>query len=86
MSSPPIAGAAMEARKGAYPIPLEMPISMFCGLPVTVIALPTFDAKASPRRYGAGRNSSDRSVITSTGVKTRQMVSLMKSAERMRLA
>ena len=56
-------------------------MSMFCGLPVMVIALPTLDASAIASRNGRGRSRSGRSAEITSGVKTRQTVSLMKSAD-----
>jgi len=59
-----------------------MPTSMSCGLPISVIALPTLAPVTSAIRYGTGFRRA-RSVARRTiGVKSRQIVSLTKSAER----
>src|SRR6266566_4086106 len=61
--------------------PLQIPTSMFCGLPVTDATDPTLAPIASPIRYGFGLTRSGPSAASSTGVTTRQMVSFTNSAE-----
>ena len=72
----------MNRAKG---IPLATPISMFCGLPIGVMALPTFDPSAIASRNGSGRSASGRSAASTSGVRTRQIVSLTKNAENIPL-
>ena len=61
---------------------LQIPTSMFCGFPVTDSTEPTFAPMASPIRYALGRTRSGPSAASSTGVTTRQIVSLTKNADR----
>ena len=57
----------------------ERPISMFCGFPVMVATLPTFDHVATARRYGSGAESA-RDASTK-GTITRHTISFTKNAE-----
>src|SRR5690606_16641151 len=70
------------ARKNSPNVkPPRSPTSMFWGLPVSVSTEPELEAVASAIRYGAGRTPSGRSTSSSSGVSTRQIVSLTKSAD-----
>ena len=60
MTRPPSDGSASAATKCVNGMPLATPMSMFCGLPIGVRALPTFEASARPRRNGSGRSRSGR--------------------------
>ena len=62
-------------------MPEKDPIRMFCGLPVIVAVLPTFDAVATARRYGTGLTPIRRVAFSTKGTMTRQMMSLTKNAE-----
>ena len=62
-------------------MPDSEPISMFCGLPVIVAALPIFDAVATAITYGTGGSLSRRAMCTTNGVITRQTMSLTRNAE-----
>ena len=82
MASPPMPTGSMCTRKPANVARLQIPTSMFCGLPVTESTEPTFEPIASPMRYTLGRTPRGRSAASSTGVTTRQTVSLTKNAEK----
>src|SRR3989475_1656220 len=71
----------MCTRNPPNEAPLHIPTSMFCGLPVTDTTDPTLAPIASPIRYGLGLTRSGPSAASSTGVTTRQMVSLTNSAD-----
>src|SRR2546425_11438898 len=62
-------------------MPLQIPTSMFWGLPVTDSTDPTLAPIARPRRYGVGRTRIGASAAISTGVTTKHTVSLTNSAE-----
>jgi hypothetical protein len=47
---PTTATGASCRRNVRYGIPEKLPTSMFCGLPVSVATLPTFEAVASAMR------------------------------------
>src|SRR6266566_1023056 len=81
MASPPSATGSMCTRKPPKVARLQIPTSMFCGLPVTESTEPTFEPMASPMRYTLGRTPRGRSAARRTGVTTRQTVSLTKNAE-----
>lgn len=81
MARPPAATGSMCSMKPPNDTPLQMPTSMFCGLPVTDSTEPTLAPMASPRRYGRGRTRRRSSAASSTGVTTKQMVSLTKNAD-----
>ena len=57
------------------------PISMFCGLPISVAAEPTLAAQASASRNGTGSRPRRAHTSTSTGAIARQTMSLASSAE-----
>src|SRR5262249_21410921 len=80
-ASPMSATGASAAENCRNVRPDTDPISMFCGLPVTVAALPMLDAVASARRYGSGRCRRASATSMTTGVNTRQIVSWRKSAD-----
>ena len=54
---------------------------MFCGLPVIVAVLPTLDAIGIANRYGIGSRLSRVTRSSTSGVMTRQIVSLTRNAE-----
>ena len=54
---------------------------MFCGLPVMVATLPTFEAVATANRYGMGLRFTAVTSSSTSGVITKQIVSLTKKAE-----
>jgi hypothetical protein len=58
------------------------PTIMFCGLPVIVAALPTFEAIATASRYGTGLRRSERVTSITIGVITRHTASLTRNAEK----
>ena len=72
----------MRTRKPPKLVPLQMPTSIFCGLPVTERTDPTLAPIASPSRYGVGRTRSGPKAASRTGVTTRQMVSLTKNEQQ----
>ena len=78
---PPTATGSMRTRNPPNVVPLQMPTSMFCGLPVTESTEPTLAPIARPMRYGVGRTRSGPSAASSTGVTTRQIVSFTKNAD-----
>src|SRR6266699_618836 len=80
-ASPPAATGSMRTKNPPKVVPLQMPTSMFCGLPVTESTEPTLAPMASPSRYGVGRTRSGPRAASRTGVTTRQMVSLTKNAD-----
>ena len=55
---------------------------MFCGFPVIVATLPTLEAIATPSKYGKGFSFADFTISTTSGVKTRQIASLTRNAEK----
>jgi hypothetical protein len=67
--------------KSRYEIADRDPISMFCGLPVTVATLPIFDAVATATRYGMGGSSRRRAMCNTNGVMTRHTMSFTRNAE-----
>ncbi len=58
------------------------PMSMFCGLPMRVIAEPTFDAQASASRNGIGSSLLRTQPSMRTGAIARQTMSFARTAER----
>ncbi len=64
-------------------MPEDVPISMFCGLPVMVAVEPIFDAIATASRYGTGRRRSAWARSTTNGASTRQIASLTRKADAM---
>ena len=54
---------------------------MFCGLPVIVAVLPTLEAIGIANRYGTGLRLSRVTRSSTSGVMTRQIVSLTRKAE-----
>ena len=79
IASPKTATGPSDTEKSVRD-PDRLPISMFCGFPVMAATLPMFDAVASAIRRARTRPR-DRAISMSTGVKTRQIVSLTKSAD-----
>ncbi len=59
-----------------------MPIIMFCGFPVRVMALPILEAVHRAIKKGTGLRRALFRVLRISGVMTRQIVSLTKKAER----
>ena len=57
------------------------PMMMFCGFPVIVATEPTFEAVASPTRYGIGGRFSRRVRSSTSGVRATQTTSLTRKAE-----
>jgi hypothetical protein len=57
-----------------------MPISIFCGLPVMVMALPIFDESISAIRKGIGLIFSERHMPIITGVKSNTTASFTRNA------
>ena len=55
---------------------------MFCGLPVIVAMLPTLEAIGIASRYGIGSRFSRLTRSSTSGVMTRQIVSLTRKAEK----
>src|SRR5256886_1382009 len=82
MARPPTPTGSMRTRKPPNDAPLQMPTSMFCGLPVIESTDPTLAPMARPSRYGVGRTRSGPSAASSTGVTTRQTVSFTNRADR----
>ena len=62
-------------------MPLRVPISMFCGLPVSVATDPALDEKASPSKYGSAGRAAASTRATTSGVHITQTVSFTSSAE-----
>ena len=56
-------------------------MSMFCGLPMSVAAEPTFAAHASARRNGTGFSPRPAQARHSTGAIERQTMSLLNTAD-----
>jgi hypothetical protein len=54
---------------------------MFCGLPVMVATLPTFDAVATATRYGTGGRPRRRAMCNTNGVMTRHTMSFTRNAD-----
>ena len=54
---------------------------MFCGLPTSVAALPMFEAIATPSKCGAGLQRVLSQINSTTGVNSRQTISLIATAE-----
>ena len=63
-------------------MPVLIPIYMFCGLPVTVRALPMLDESAIAARYGIGFILSAYAAETAIGVISKHTVSFTNRAER----
>jgi len=57
------------------------PISMFCGLPMSVAADPMFDAQANASRNGTGLSRRRAHTSISIGAVARQTMSLASTAE-----
>ena len=54
---------------------------MFCGLPKSVAALPMFEAIATPSKCGAGLQRVRSQISSTTGVNSKQTISLIATAE-----
>ena len=74
-------GIAHHTKKCPKPSRPTCPISMFCGLPISVAAEPMLLAQASPMRYGMGFRRARSTVTARTGVKARQTISFTNTAE-----
>jgi hypothetical protein len=59
-----------------------IPISMFCGFPMIVAALPMFAEVARAIRSGTGFIFEANAILTTIGVMKTQIVSFTNSAER----
>jgi hypothetical protein len=55
---------------------------MFCGLPVIVAVLPTLEAMGIANRYGTGSRLRRVTRSSTSGVMTKQIVSLTRKAEK----
>ena len=55
---------------------------IFCGLPVIVAVLPTLEAMGIANRYGTGLRLRRATRSSTSGVMTRQIVSLTRKAEK----
>ena len=74
-------GTAASDRYRANERSSTSPISMFCGLPISVPAEPTLEAQASASRNGTGSRPRRAHTSTSTGAMARQTMSLASIAE-----
>lgn len=59
----------------------KLPIKIFCGFP-KVAALPILEAIASPSRCGSGSQLPLRQIKITTGVKSKQIISLMATDDK----
>ncbi len=57
------------------------PIRMFCGLPISVAAEPTFEAHATPSRKGTGARPRRAHASITSGATARHTTSLVKTAD-----
>ena len=64
-----------------YEMPECEPMKMFCGFPVIVPVEPMLAAVARATRCGIGSNRNRRATCSTSGVKVRQTMSLIRKAD-----
>jgi len=82
IARPTTAVGASARENCANGIREKCPMIMFCGLPTSVATLPILALVASAIRYGSIGSSPRRIAAMTSGVSTKQIVSLTSNAER----